>query len=260
MDGFVYCINGQVISYQAALKIAASMHTATKDNNISLATNKNSPEYKIYYYRIESWLMDSCEVLQRAIASNDKANDLSFSKNEEALDAYYTGVDFLRKNDHASALPWFKKAVETDSIFVFAWDNLGICYRKTGDLENAEKAYRESLKLDPSGETALQNLPVVYMIQKKDDEAIAAYNNILKHHPKNPEAYYGMGLVYFQNKLDMANALQNMCKAYNIYIEMKSPYRSDAEKVINSIYHEMKKQGKEEEFYRILKENNINAN
>jgi hypothetical protein len=48
-----------------------------------------------------------------------------------------------------------------------------------------------------------------------------------------------------------------MCKAYNLYIEQKSPYRTDAEKIINIIYSEMKKQGKENRFVEILKENNI---
>ena len=48
-----------------------------------------------------------------------------------------------------------------------------------------------------------------------------------------------------------------MCKAYNLYIQQKSPYRADAEKVINIIYYEMKKQGKEEKFNEILKANNI---
>jgi hypothetical protein len=51
-----------------------------------------------------------------------------------------------------------------------------------------------------------------------------------------------------------------MCKAYNLYIENKSPYRSDAEKVINLIYSQMKKENKEEDFYRVLKENKIKGN
>jgi len=55
-------------------------------------------------------------------------------------------------------------------------------------------------------------------------------------------------------------ALDYMCKAYNIYVHDKSPYRSDAEKVINMIYTQMKKDNKEEEFNKILKDNNIKGN
>jgi len=51
-----------------------------------------------------------------------------------------------------------------------------------------------------------------------------------------------------------------MCKAYKLYVEQKSPYRTDAEKLIQMIYAEMKKNGKEEKFNEILKANNLNSN
>jgi hypothetical protein len=40
-------------------------------------------------------------------------------------------------------------------------------------------------------------------------------------------------------------------------VEQKSPYRTDAEKMINAIYAEMKKQDKENKFNEILKANHI---
>jgi tetratricopeptide (TPR) repeat protein len=133
-------------------------------------------------------------------------------------------------------------------------------YRKTSKYEKAETAYKKSLQVDPRGKTALQNLPVVYLHQNKDSEAIAAYKDILNYYPEDPEVFYGIGIVYFTNIKDMENALQNVCKAYNIYASAKSPYRSDAEKVINMIYKEMKKNNQEDVFNRILKENNIKPN
>lgn len=51
-----------------------------------------------------------------------------------------------------------------------------------------------------------------------------------------------------------------MCKAYVIYTQQKSPYRTDAEKVIAYIYSEMKKQNKTDKFNEVLKANNINQN
>jgi hypothetical protein len=51
-----------------------------------------------------------------------------------------------------------------------------------------------------------------------------------------------------------------MCKAYNIYVAQKSPYRSDAEQVIKNIYGQMKKENKEDQFNKILKDNNIRSN
>ena len=57
----------------------------------------------------------------------------------------------------------------------------------------------------------------------------------------------------------MEKALQNMCKAYNMYTKTSSPYRVDAQKNINYIYGQMKANGKEERFFEILEENNIKA-
>ena len=55
----------------------------------------------------------------------------------------------------------------------------------------------------------------------------------------------------------MKRGWRNMCKAYNIYVQQKSAYRADAEKLINHIHSEMKAQGKEARFNEILKSHNI---
>ena len=260
MEAFSGCIDEQVGPYQLSQQLLGSLGGSEKDKVINVSYDKNSNLYKSYYFKIERWLMDSCATLKRAIATNDKEREKSFSKNPEAMSAYNSGVALLQKEKYADCIPFFEKAVTIDPEFAFAWDNLGICYRRTNNLAKAEEAYKASLKVDPGGKTALQNLAVVYQMQKKDDDAINAYKEILKHYPKDPEVYYGIGLVYFNIKKDWENALENMCKAYNIYLEQKSPYRSDAEQVINLIFAQMKKENKEDTFHKILKENNIRSN
>ena len=260
MEAFSGCIDEQVGPYQLSQQLLGSLNGSEKDKVINVSYDKNSDLYKSYYFKIERWLMDSCATLKRAIATNDKQREKSFSNNPEAMTAYNSGVELLKKEKYADCIPFFEKAVTIDPEFAFAWDNLGICYRKTNNLSKAEEAYKASLKVDPRGKTALQNLAVVYQLQKRDDDAIITYKEILNHYPKDPEVYYGIGLVYFNNKKDWENALENMCKAYNIYVEQKSPYRSDAEQVINLIYAEMKKENKEDTFQKILKNNNIRSN
>lgn len=259
MDAFSRCIGDAANAYQLSMKLMASMKSGGKENKIELNINENSRENKRYYYEVESWLKDSCKALNAAIASDDDAKEKSYSKNPDAMAAYDKGVDFLRAENYAEAIPWFEKAVKTDNEFAFAWDNLGICYRRTGKFDKAESAYKASLKVDPTGKTALQNLAVVYLFQKKDDQAITAYKEILKYYPDNPEAFYGVALVYINNKKDFEKGLDNMCKAYNLYVKEKSAYRSDAEKVINMVYAEMKKENKTEVFKKILKDNNIST-
>jgi tetratricopeptide (TPR) repeat protein len=253
------CIDVQASALQMAVKLLNSLKNPSKE--ITINVSNNSSEYQSFYFSIERWLKDSCRSVNKILMNNDDImSEKSLTENEEAKAAYSKGQEFLRKEDYAGGIPWFEKAVAIDPEFAFAWDNLGICYRKTNNLEKAEAAYKASLKVDPKGKTPLQNLPVVYQLQNKPDEAIETYNKLLEYYPGDPEVYYGVAIVYFNYKQDMEKALDNMCKAYNIYIENKSPYRSDAEKIINKIYARMKADNKEDAFKRILKENNITAN
>jgi len=255
---FSNCIDLYAETYQLAIKL---LHTSKNSNQqISFNVNKKSAGYKHYYYDIERWLKDSCAELNQAMQINDDQKEKSLTKNPEAAVAYNNGLDLMGKEDYATAIPFFEKAVSIDPEFVFAWDNLGVCYRRTENYEKALAAYQASLKIDSTGKAALQNVPLVYQLQKKNDEAIAAYNTFLHYYPGDPEVYYGIGVIYYSGKNDLENALTNMCKAYNIYADLKSPYRGDAEKVINLIHMQMKRDGKEDVFYRILKENNIKSN
>jgi tetratricopeptide (TPR) repeat protein len=254
------CIDIQTSTLQMSVKLLNSLKNPSKEITITVG-DTSSAEYQSFYFSIERWLKDSCRTLNKILMVNDDImSEKSLSKDPEAAAAYNKGLEFIRKDDYAGGIPWFEKAVATDPEFAFAWDNLGICYRRTNNLEKAEAAYKASLKIDPKGKTPLQNLPVVYQLQKKPDEALDIYNKLLEYYPGDPEVYYGVALIYFNNKKDMEKALDNMCKAYNIYIANKSPYRSDAEKVINMIYSQMKKDNKEDVFNRILKENKITSN
>lgn len=252
------CIENEVITYQLVLKTYQIFNSSNKD--IILNTNKKSAEYQSYYKDIETWLTDSCSVLRIAMGSNDeKETELSFSKDPEAIKQYNAGVKYFIKENYADAMPYFKKAVEIDSKFVFALDNLAICYRKTGELDNALSTYKKSLEISPRGRTPLQNIPVIYELKKDYSKAIEGYKKFLQYFPDDAEAYYGMGRISITYTNDLENGVDFMCKAYNIYIKEKSPYSNDAQKNIAYAYQKMKEQGKEELFFKILKENNISA-
>lgn len=251
------CIEKQVESYQLIMKMYASMTGKAKDNRIELNVDKNSAEYRHYYFEIERWLKDSCASLNLAVAANNEENKHSVSRNKKARELYDTGIEWLKKENYEKAAQYFKKAVDEDEKFAFAWDNLGICYRKLEKYDEALAAYNKSLEIDPDGITPLQNIPVVYQYQKKFDKALGAYKLLQARYPNDPEGFYGAGLVYLNNETDYENALQDLCKAYNLYIKNSSPYRVDAEKVINYIYSRMKADGKEKRFFEILEQNNI---
>lgn len=261
------CIDKVTSAYQLGSKLMGinldkeiqEQKNNKKQINISINTDKNSSEYKEYYYQIERYLMDNCEALKEKAAAHDIITEKSFSDNKKALEYYHKGKEASEKDNHKKAIEYYKKAVDEDSGFVFAWDNLGLCYRKAGDFDNAIFAYEKSLSLDSTGQMPLQNIAVAYLYKKEYQKAITAYQRLSQFDNKNPEVYYGIGQIYAMYLNDHEKGLGFMCKAYNLYIEANSPYRTDAEKVISVIFAEMKKQGKEDKFYEILKANNISA-
>jgi len=258
------CIDKHTLAYQLSVIILPTLDLKNignkdkkKDVNIYINTNENSNDYKKYYYEIERYLMANCKALKEKITTSEKQNDKSVSKNTVALDFFSKGLGESKKEDYNGAIKYYEKAIKEDSNFAFAWDNIGVCYRKLNNYDKAIEAYNKSLALDPYGLTPLQNVAVVYQYKKEYQNAIDAYEKLALIDSENPEVYYGIGLVYFSYLNKTENGLENMCKAYNLYVKQKSPYRADAEKAINIIFADMKKQGKEDKFNKILKANNI---
>lgn len=255
------CIDKEVVSYQESLTIImAAVVKEGKKATLKIYTNPDSNEYKKYYYEIEKQLMDSCQTIKRVVGIDNKENAKSVSKKSEAIKEFNNGNNYFRKNEYANALPYFEKAVKIDPEFVFAWDNIGVCNRRLGNYDTAIEAYQKSIELDPTAVTAHQNIALAYIGKKNFKKAIESYQNLAKLDQNNPEVYYGIGVIYYENIIDYEQALDNICKAYNLYVAQNSPYRTDAEKIIQGIYQELKKQDKIATFDTILKNNNISQN
>lgn len=255
------CIDEQAGAYQMSRKLMDIdvANSGQKSIEIEFNVNKDSPEYKKYYYEIERELMASCAVMKEKIGSNNKYGINSMTKNPKALELYNEGTDLAKSGDQKGAIKKYKKAIELDAAFAFAYDNMGIAYRRLDDYDNAIKSYEKSLEINPEGTMPLQNLAIVYQYKKDYPKAITYYEKLAKIDDENPEVFYGIGNVQMITG-DYEKSLDNMCKAYNLYVEHGSPYRSDAEKIINILYAEMKKQGKEKRFNEILEQNKISQN
>ncbi|HXP52301.1 MAG TPA: tetratricopeptide repeat protein, partial [Bacteroidia bacterium] len=251
------CLAKQVVSYEMQDQLMKSLKNPGKDNVITMDTDENSSFYIAYYQKLERYMRDSCQSLRVKVATNEIQSQHSMSDNKDAMSAYNQGAAYSEKEDYADAIPYYVKALQIDSVFAFAWDNLGLCYRHTGELDKALACYKKSLEVDSLGETPMQNMAVVYEYQKKYDDALAQYKKLAIYYPGNPEVFYGEGMIYTYYEVDLEKGLDNMCKAYVLYNQMGSPYRSDAEKAIAYIYAEMKKQNKGDKFNEILKANNI---
>ena len=259
------CIDEQVLAYQLADKLKAielpKISTASdekKNIDINVNTNPESQDYKTYYHRIESLLMDNCKNLKNRIAASEIGTESEIpSKNKKALQYYSEGIDYVKKENWAKAAESFKKTVKEDPSFTYAWDNLGVNLRRLNKFSEAIVAYETSLEIDPYGRMPLQNIAVVYIHQQEYKKALAAYERYKMVYPDYVETYYGLANLYINHTDDLEKGLDNACIAFQKYSESKSPYRSDAEKLIGMAFQKLKANGKEDKFYEILEKNNI---
>jgi tetratricopeptide (TPR) repeat protein len=262
------CIDKQVSMYQllslmtnATKKIDSldkTKDTIKKPINMAIE-GKGSENYNKYYYKLERYLMENCPAIKKAVASDEKYTELGISQNDKAREYYSKGQDADEVNNYKKAIKFYKKAVKIDPNFAFAYDNLGVVYRKTKQYDKALEAYAKSIKIIPTNSTPIMNSAVVYIHQRKYDKAIEMYQKLIEIDDTDPESFYGIGHAQTL-KGDYEEALDNICKAYNLYYSTNSPYRSDAEKMINLLYRQLKKEGKEDKFNEILKKNKINPN
>lgn len=228
------------------------------DVEIAIDFNKNSQEYRDYYYKIERYLMQNCESMIEKVASNDMHNEKSVSKNPEALRFYELGVLESKDQNFEKANEYYREALRIDPNFAFAWDNMGLNYRRMNQFDKAIEAYENSLKLDPAGKMPLQNSAIVYVYQKDFKKAIEAYERLGKIYPGDPEVYYGLAHIYTDHLDQPELALDYACKAYIGYLDIKSPYRTDAEHMISVLYFQMEKKNQIDQFKAILKKYNLN--
>lgn len=226
---------------------------------VSVNIDQNSVEYKKDYYKVERYMIDNCPSVKNKIALSEKQSDKSLTSNPAAKIYYSKGLAESDIGNYEGAVKYYKKAVEEDPEFAFAWDNLGLSYRQLNQYDDAIDAYNKSLKIDPNGLLPLQNIAIAYIYKEEYQKAIRAYKQLAKIDNNNPEVFYGIGNIYATTLKEYEKGLDNMCKAYNLYIEQKSPYRVDAEKLINYIFSAMKEEGNEEKFYQILESNNISS-
>ena len=206
------------------------------DKNISIIVDKD-------YDDIQSQLINDCPELKILLDVNNEEHEHSYSNKKKALEFYAEGEKYYNQQKYDLALVEYNKAVKADSKFAFAWDNMGVCYRKLERYKEAINCYQKSLELDPKGTMPLMNMAVAYNLMGDDKMAIQTYTKFIVLHPEDPEGFYGISRI--QNATgDYANALENCLKAFQLYDNASSPYKQDALNVLREIVSNLKKERK----------------
>lgn len=100
--------------------------------------------------------------------------------------------DKMDKGKYVKAIKLFKKCLAIDSMSCDAWDELGICYRRSGQPDEAVKCYIRSLHINRENPVPAMNLGFLYLMKRDYLSAANAYTICLSIDSTNPEGYFGL--------------------------------------------------------------------
>ncbi len=178
------------------------------------------------------------------------------NKRAKAVQYFRDGLSFLSKDDCEKALPYFEKAVESDSNYAEAWAQSGFCKEKLGRHSEAIEASKKAVNLRPSAESYF-NIGLANYYLKQYREAAENYRQAIRLDPYNAaDAYYALGLVY----RDWGRADEEI-QAYKAAIRLRPDYTSAYER-LGSRYLKSKKYAEAIETFKqlaVLKPGDANA-
>ncbi|HEY2973875.1 MAG TPA: tetratricopeptide repeat protein [Pyrinomonadaceae bacterium] len=168
------------------------------------------------------------------------------NKRAKAVQSFRDGLSFLSKDDCEKALPYFEKAVESDSNYAEAWAQAGFCKEKLGRHSEAIEASKRAVNLRPSAESYF-NIGLANYYLKQYRDAVENYRQSIRLDPYNAaDAYYALGLAY----RDWGRA-DDEIQAYKQAIRLRSDYTSAYER-LGSRYLKSKKYPEAIEIFRQL--------
>ncbi len=108
---------------------------------------------------------------------------------------FLDAVDRMENSDYVSAIEKLESVIGREKRLIAPFVNIAIAYRKTGEVEQAEKNLAKALELDPVHPVANNELGLIYRQAGKFEEARAVYELVIKNHPDSTAAMINLGVL-----------------------------------------------------------------
>ncbi|MBA4373419.1 MAG: hypothetical protein C0402_11240 [Thermodesulfovibrio sp.] len=148
---------------------------------------------------------------EKLVAMLDKTTDKA-GENARVLTAL---GEILRQINTGQALIYAKNAVERDPDNFWAWFVLGTIYEEAEIFDDAAKAYRQAIRLNPLSALAHNNLGYSYKERHFYRYAIDEYKKAIELMPDQPGFYYNIGNAYTHEE-----AIEEAFLAYKKAVEL----------------------------------------
>jgi tetratricopeptide (TPR) repeat protein len=151
----------------------------------------------------------------------------------EAIHHFNLAVSLSNQRETLRAIQAYQKAIELNPAYVEAYNNLGIIYQETGDLDRAFQVYQKATEINPQYEKAYNNLGILLLLKGRLEEATEAFQKALTINPNNVESLINLG-VLFRKQGQSDKGIEFYQKALVI-----NPLRGETHYNIGLLYEEM---------------------
>jgi tetratricopeptide (TPR) repeat protein len=132
------------------------------------------------------------------------------------------------------SMDYFNKAIESDTNFAIAYNNLGNVYKNLKDAKNAEYNYNRAIKLDSNNSIFCTSRGDLYSKMQYVEKALADYDRATLLDNKNAEAYNQRGNLFLAQK-KFSEALSDFNMA--ISLDSTNKYAYNNRGVLNEDLH-----------------------
>ncbi len=133
----------------------------------------------------------------------DKAEEmlnLAEKTDSTSLLVWYKKAKFYDGNNNLKlAEKWYLKTLEStgkDICFPCAYNNLGIVYRKTRQLDKAEIHFKKAIEQDSTFTMAYTNLGIIYKDTRRFEESEDYYKKAILLNPSNAHSNNNLAILY----------------------------------------------------------------
>jgi len=110
-----------------------------------------------------------------------------------------------RSEKYNKIIDSIKKELESDPENYRLFFKLGNAYKNMGNIDDAEKSYKQALLIQPEYIPAINNLGLVHIQRKEDDKALFLFKKIIEIQPDSVMAYYNLACISSkQNNIEAA--------------------------------------------------------
>lgn len=115
---------------------------------------------------------------------------------QDANARFLVGLSYAAKERYREAVDALTQVTELSPTFPGADFELGVCYRRLGDLPKALESYDKSLKRDPGHADSAYNSGLILFETNQIDEARARFERALALKPEDPAVLEMIGRCY----------------------------------------------------------------